>query len=72
MNFKDWANTVLSTAIAGGIGALAQLDLDTNNFNFKRTGLAFLAGASVGLVQHFRPIPGTYSVPCNDNKLKGK
>lgn len=62
MTWKDWLNTTVSAAIAGGVAAIIPL-VTTQPINWKLVGSSFLAGALIGVVSHFRTPPGSTTIP---------
>jgi hypothetical protein len=63
MSRKAYANAVISAGMAGGIAALAQLSTTRFDLDWRHTGITFAVGSLVGIIQHFRAAPGTYSIP---------
>lgn len=54
---KSLLNGLVTAAISGGTTATAQIALDPSHFDFRHTGLVFLAGAAIGVLNWLRQNP---------------
>ncbi len=59
MKAKAILNAAVTASVSGGAAAVTQVLVDPTKFQPKQTGMVFLAGSIIGLVNWIRQAPWT-------------